>query len=77
MGDSRKLALQEKARRYLERKHKDKQDDLLKFMEFFYEKERPKGIEQLLIDDYMYILSDALMKVIEKKTRRLIINIPP
>jgi hypothetical protein len=75
--DIKREILLEKSRRQLEIRHKDKQDDLLKFMQYYYENEHPKGIKELLVDDYMYILADALMEVAEKKTTRLIINIPP
>ena len=75
--DIKRSAFIEKAKRELERRHADKQGDLLELMKYVYANENPKGIQELLVDDYMYILSDALMSVIEKKVNRLIINIPP
>ena len=75
--DKKTAVRHETIRRELESRNKDKQDDLLKFMQHYYKEERPKGISELLVDDYMYILSNALMEVVEKKTTRLIINIPP
>jgi len=75
--DIRQQAIREKAIRELDKRNKPIQEDLLEFMKYVYKNENPKGIQELLVDDYMYILSDALMKVIEKKTNRLIINIPP
>jgi len=75
--DIKQAAIKEKAIRELEKRHKDKREDLLELMKYVYANENPKGIKELLVDDYMYILSDALMSVAEKKINRLIINIPP
>jgi hypothetical protein len=39
MEDIKKLALQEKAKRELERRHSDKHNSLISFIEYFFEKE--------------------------------------
>ena len=77
MNDLKQEAIKELAIRQLERKHKDKQDDLVEFMKFYFKEETPKGIPELVVDDYIYIIAEHLMQVQEGKISRLVVNIPP
>lgn len=75
--DIKKQAIKEKAIRELEKRYKSQREDLVEFIAEYFKKETPKGISELLLDDYIYIIADHLQKVIEGKITRLIINIPP
>ena len=63
--DIRKQAIKEKAIRQLEKRYKPQRDDLVEFLLEYFRKENPKGIQELLVDDYIYIIADHLMQVIE------------
>ena len=75
--DLKQKAIQEKAKRELEKRYKPQRDDLVEFLVEYFKQETPKGIPKMLVDDYIYIISEHLHQVIEGKITRLIINIPP
>lgn len=61
----------------LEEKTKWQREDLLSFIWEYFKNERPKGIEEFLLEPYHYIIADTLEKVYRWEITRLIINIPP
>lgn len=61
----------------LEQKYENERNDLVEFTKMYFKEEKPKGIQEFLVDDYIYIIADHLQQVFEWKINRLIINIPP
>lgn len=64
----------ELAKRELEKRHKDKQDGLLLFITYFFEKELNKNFQ---VAPHHREIEEALQKVLTGEITRLMINIPP
>lgn len=72
-----KEALQELAKRELEKRYKPEREDLIEFIKTYFKEESPKGIENFEVSPFHLIIADALKRVIKWECNRLIINIPP
>jgi hypothetical protein len=71
---NKKFARQEQAKRILEERYSKERDDLYEYIKTYFKQEKRKEFKD---NWHNYILSDALMRVYEGHTKRLIINIPP
>lgn len=74
MENIKQLALKEKVKRELERRHKDKHDSLITFIEYFFEKELHKEF----ISNWHYkLIAKKLEELRDWMPKKLIINVPP
>ena len=67
-------AIKELARRELEKRHAPERESLIRFIEYFYEKELNRKWET---NWHHYLIEEKLQKVLRGEITRLIINIPP
>ena len=58
----------------LESQTENERADLIEFMKYMFQHEKKK---EFFPEKYHYLLADRLKSVLEGKTRRLMINIPP
>lgn len=72
--DIKQQVILEKAKRELERRHKDKQDSLISYMEYFFEHELKKDF----VSNWHYkVIAKELEELRDGVTKKLIINVPP
>lgn len=71
---SKKALIQEKAKRELEKRHKNERESLTAFIEYFFKEELNKPFET---NWHHREIEDALKRVLTGETTRLLINIPP
>ena len=64
----------ELCKRELEKRYKNEREDLIAFIEFFFENENKKGFQT---NWHHRLIAEKLMKVYNGEITRLIINIPP
>jgi hypothetical protein len=62
---NKKILIKEKVTRELEKRFELQRTNLVEFMKLYFKEETPKGIPQLLVDDYIYIIVEHLMQVLE------------
>ena len=72
--DIKQLALIEKAKRELERRHKDKHNSLIAFIEHFFKNELNK---EFTSNWHYKIIAKELEELRDGVTKKLIINVPP
>lgn len=70
----KELAFIEHAKRQLEKRHKDKHDSLIWFIEYFFEKELHK---QFTSNWHYKLITKELEELRDWVTKKLIINVPP
>jgi len=70
----KQLALVEKAKRELEKRHKDKHDSLITFIEYFFKNELHKEFSS---NWHYKLIAKELEELRDWKTKKLIINVPP
>jgi len=74
MNDLKHAAVRETAIRVLEKRHEDKRENLLSFIEFFFANEINKPFQ---MNWHYELIAQKLTEVLKGKCNRLIINIPP
>jgi len=72
--DIKQAAIKEKAIRELEKRHKNKHDSLISFIEYFFEKELNK---EFTSNWHYKIIAKELEELRNGVTKKLIINVPP
>ena len=72
--DLKQLALREKATRELEKRHKNKQNSIIDFIEYFFKTELRKDFS---MNWHYRVIAKELEELRDGVTKKLIINVPP